>query len=78
MDGSGSVTAIETGILSPYGYFFPTEPGPAALVTLPNIEDGQRGTGVVNVIKLALDVNHDGIMDLSFGVQVSVLTIETK
>ena len=25
-----------------------------------------RGTGVVNVIKLQLDVNHDGTMDLSF------------
>ena len=42
------------------------QPGPAALVTMPDIDTGQRGTGVVNVIKLQLDVNHDGIMDLSF------------
>ena len=27
---------------------------------------GQQATGVVNVIKLQLDVNHDGHMDLSF------------
>src|SRR5437016_742237 len=33
------------------------------------LETGQRGTGIVNVIKLQLDVNHDGIMDLSFGGQ---------
>ena len=26
-----------------------------------------RSSGVVNVIKLQLDVNHDGIMDLGFG-----------
>ena len=63
---NGNVTATETGILSPYGYFFPTEPGPVALLTMPNIENGQRGTGVVNVIKQELDVNHDGTMDLSF------------
>jgi len=67
LDTNGTVTAAETGILSPYGYFFPAEPGPVALVTRPNIEDGQRGTGVVHVIKLQLDVNHDGNMDLSFG-----------
>ena len=38
----------------------------AALVTMPDIDSGQQGTGVVNVIKLALDRNHDGTMDLSF------------
>ena len=43
------------------------QPGPAALVTMPDIDTGQQGTGVVNVIKLQLDVNHDGTMDLSFG-----------
>ncbi len=26
---------------------------------------GQRGTGIVNVIKLQLDVNHDGVMELA-------------
>ena len=63
---NGVATTNQTGILSPYGEFFPTEPGPTALVTLPDLDTGQRGTGVVNVIKLALDVNHDGVMDLSF------------
>jgi len=34
---------------------------------MPDIDTGQRGTGVVNVIKLQLDVNHDGTNDLTFG-----------
>lgn len=55
------------GLLSPYGDFFPTVPGPAALVTMADFDSGQRGTSVVNVVKLQLDVNHDGTMDLSFG-----------
>jgi hypothetical protein len=66
---NGQATTNETGLLSPYGEFFPTEPGPAALVTMPDIDTGQRGTGIVNVIKLQLDVNHDGAMDLSFAGQ---------
>ena len=33
---------------------------------MPDPATGQRGTGIVNVIKLQLDVNHDGIMDSSF------------
>src|SRR5207244_5261571 len=65
MNLDGTLTN-ETGLLSPYGEFFPTEPGPIALVTMPDIDTGQRGTGVVNVIKLQLDVNHDGVMDLTF------------
>jgi len=65
---NGTATANQTGLLSPYGEFFPTEPGPTALVTMPDIDTGQPGgTGVVNVIKLQLDVDHNGIMDLSFG-----------
>jgi hypothetical protein len=66
-DTNGVATTNQTGLLSPYGEFFATEPGPAALVTLPDIDTGQRGTGIVSVIKLQLDVNHDGVMDLSFG-----------
>jgi hypothetical protein len=62
-------TTNKTGILSPYGEFFPTEPGPVELVTMPDLATGQRGTGVVHVIKLQLDVNHDGVMDLSWGGQ---------
>jgi hypothetical protein len=30
----------QTGLLSPYGEFFPTEPGPTALVTMPDIDTG--------------------------------------
>src|SRR5262249_38151046 len=62
------VTSNETGLLSEYGDFFPTEPGPTALVTMTNWgENVPGGTGIVNVIKLQLDVNHDGVMDLTFG-----------
>jgi hypothetical protein len=65
---NGIVTTNSAGIVSPYGSFFPTMPGTVALVTMPDIDPPyQRGTGVVNVIKLQLDVNHDGVMDLSFG-----------
>jgi hypothetical protein len=67
IDTSGAVTTNLAGILSPYGAFFPTNVGPAALVTMTNWGANERGTGVVNVIKLQLDVNHDGTMDLSFG-----------
>jgi hypothetical protein len=66
IDTNGVVTTNTTGILSPYGEFFPTEPGPTALVTMPDGATGQRGTGVVWVIKLQLDVNHDGTMDQTF------------
>ena len=64
IDANGTNSA---GLLSPYGEFFPMVPGPAALITMPDIDSLQQGTGVVNVIKLQLDVNHDGVMDLSFG-----------
>lgn len=63
---NGVATTNQTGILSPYGEFFPTEPRPTALVTMPDLETNERGTVVVHVVKLQLDVNHDGEMDLSF------------
>ena len=65
IDVNGSVTEIEAGLLSPYGEFFPTRPGPAALLTR---DDGTApiGQATVHVIKLQLDVNHDGEMDTSF------------
>ena len=66
MDASGNVTTNSVGLLSPYGEFFPTSPGPAVLVTMPDIDTGQRGTGVVQVIKLQTDVDHTLKMDLSF------------
>jgi hypothetical protein len=64
---NGTITTNETGLLSPYGEFFPTEPGPTALITLPDLDSGQRGTSIVHAFKLQLDVNHDGMMDLTFG-----------
>ena len=66
MDSSGNITTNSAGLLSPYGEFYPTQPGPAALVTMPDIDTGQRGTGVVHVAKIQLDRNNDGVMDLSF------------
>jgi hypothetical protein len=63
---NGVATTNTTGVLSSYGDFFPTQPGPTALVTMPDPDTGQRGTGIVFAISLALDVNHDGVMDTSF------------
>jgi Alpha/beta hydrolase of unknown function (DUF900) len=65
VNASGGVTTNQTGILSPYGIFLPTEPGPTALVTLPD-ENGQRGTGIVQVVSLQLDANHDGVMESNY------------
>ena len=68
LDASGIVTGAETGLLSPYGEFVPTEPGPTALVTMPDVDAPYgRGTCVVQVIKLQTDVDHNGVMDKSFG-----------
>jgi hypothetical protein len=66
MDADGNVTTNETGVLSPYGQFFASEPGPAALVTMPDVDTGARGTCTVHCVSLVLDKNHDGNMDLSF------------
>src|SRR2546427_6421812 len=67
LDTNGVATTNSAGILSPYGEFFPTMPGQVALKTMPDAATGSTGTGIVNVIKLQLDVNHDGIMDLTLG-----------
>ena len=66
IDASGNVTTNSAGFISPYGEFTPTAVGPVALVTMTNWGENVRGTGVVQVVKLVLDVNHDGTMDLSF------------
>jgi hypothetical protein len=66
VDTNGNVTSIQTGVLSPWGDFYPTEPGPVALVTMPDINTGQRGTGIVQIVSLQLDANHDGVMDTSY------------
>ncbi|HEX3626439.1 MAG TPA: alpha/beta hydrolase, partial [Verrucomicrobiae bacterium] len=67
IDANGNVTSNSAGVISPYGQFFDAQAGPVALVTKPDIDTGERGTGIVYAVKLQLDVNHDGIMDLSAG-----------
>ncbi len=49
---NGVVTTNTTGVVSPYGDFFPTEPGIVSMVTMPDIDTGQKGTNVVRVISL--------------------------
>lgn len=63
---NGVVTTNTTGVLSPYGNFFATEPGQVALVTMSDLDTGARGTGMVYCVSLNVDKNHDGNMDLSF------------
>lgn len=63
---NGVATSTNTGILSPYGNFFATQPGQTALVTMPDPDTQMRGTCAVYVVSLQLDKNHDGNMDLSF------------
>ena len=54
-------------MLSPYGEFFPETAGQVKLLTMADSSQGGiQGTCLVNVIKLQLDVNHDGKMDLSY------------
>ena len=65
-DANGNATTNKTGILSPYGSFFATEPGPAALVTMPDIDTGERGVCTVNCCSMNVDKNNDSYMDLSF------------
>jgi hypothetical protein len=65
LDSSGAMTTNQTGILSEYGDFFPTNPGTVALTTKTNF-DGSRGSINIPVIGLYTDRNHDGIIDTSF------------
>jgi hypothetical protein len=66
IDGNGNITTTPSGILSPYGDFFATTPGPVALVTMPDIDTGKQGTCTVYCVSLVLDKNHDLVMDKSF------------
>jgi hypothetical protein len=66
IDDSGNVTTNLTGEVSPYGGYFATDAGRAALVTMPDVDTGERGTCMVYSVSLQLDKNHDGNMDLSF------------
>jgi hypothetical protein len=59
-------TTNETGILSPYGDFLPTESGAITLVTMPDLNSGQRGTNIFQVISLSTDANNDGTIDTTF------------
>lgn len=63
---NGVVTTNTTGIVSPYGDFFPMQPGQAAIVTMPDIDTGQQATGAVDVISMNVDANHDGTMDFTY------------
>jgi pimeloyl-ACP methyl ester carboxylesterase len=64
---NGALTTNIAGIVSEYGSFFPTLPGQIALMTKPDPDQGnQQGQCFINVIRLSLDVNHDGIMDESY------------
>ena len=65
---NGIITTNTTGVVSPYGNFFPTQAGQVAMVTMPDINSPfEQGTGVVDVISLNVDANHDGTMDLTYG-----------
>jgi hypothetical protein len=68
-DANGNPTTTETGILSEYGEFLPTQPGTVILTTKPDLTqtNNLQGACTVHVIKLQLDVNHNGVMDLSYG-----------
>lgn len=66
LNASGVATTNSAGILSPYGEFFPTQAGQTALVTMPDANNDPVGTGVVDVISLDTDANHDGIMDFTY------------
>jgi hypothetical protein len=63
---NGVATGTNSGILSPYGNFFATQPGQTALVTMPDIDTGARGTCIVHCVSIVLDKNHDGVMDGTF------------
>ena len=66
VDTNGAVTTNTTGVLSPYGNFFATQPGTVALTTMPDPDTGQQGTCAVYCVSLALDKNHDGAINSSF------------
>jgi hypothetical protein len=64
---NGVVTTNSGGILSEYGDFFATVPGQIALMTMPDPDQGNMQSNcVVDVIRLSLDVNHDGVMNENF------------
>ena len=66
-DTNGVVTTNTAGVMSPYGEFFPLQTGTAQFTTMGDVDNpSQQGTGVVQIISLNVDANHDGVMDLSY------------
>ncbi len=64
---NGVATTNSAGILSEYGDFFPIVPGHIILKTKPDSDQGNmQGQCPVEVIRLSVDVNHDGVMDETF------------
>ncbi|MFN3409825.1 MAG: hypothetical protein ACK45B_12565 [Limisphaerales bacterium] len=63
---NGLPTLDESGVLSPYGEFFPVKAGRFDLTTMDDGISASPGWCRVHVVKLALDVNHDGQMDLTW------------
>jgi alpha-tubulin suppressor-like RCC1 family protein len=67
LDSNGHTTTNSAGVVSPYGEFFPTQTGQAQFVTMPDIDPPyEQGTGVVQIISMNVDANHDGTMDFSY------------
>jgi hypothetical protein len=54
------------GVISPYGEFFPTQPGTVVLSTMPDIDTEDIGLADVRVIALNVDANHDRTMDFTY------------
>jgi hypothetical protein len=64
---NGTNTTNFGGIVSEYGNFFATVPGQIALMTKPDpTQNNIQGQCIIDVIRLSLDVNHDGVMNESF------------
>src|SRR6202012_4101356 len=66
-NGIVTVATNKLGVVSPYGYLFPMQAGQTALITMPDPDsEYAQGTGVVDVISLNVDANHDGTMDFTY------------
>jgi hypothetical protein len=64
---NGARTSTSAGILSECGEFLPIRPGQVALLTKPDPDQtNAQGICQLDIIRLSLDVNHDGTMDESF------------
>ena len=66
VNASGGVTANTTGVVSPYGEFFPTDPGMVAMMTMPDLDTERRERVSVRVVSLNVDANRDGTMDFKY------------